>query len=100
MVYTTDLFEAVLHNDTVMVRCACGHRAFFYPNGLWWKFYRARWPYRYAEMRARFYCTHCLTMTGKRVRPVEVNRTRAAPVIKLPMPDERSWKRMIHSMRG
>ena len=100
MVYTTDLFEAVIHNDTIEVRCACGNRGLFQPHGLWWRFYLKRWPYRYGEMRRFFYCADCLRMTGKRIRPEKVGRTAATPVIKLPMPDEREWKRMMQAMRG
>lgn len=100
MIYTTDLFEAVMHHETVEVRCVCGNRALFHPNGLWWRFYRKGWPYRYAEMRPYFYCTYCLKITGNRVRPDHIDRTCKKPVIELPMPAEREWKQMIRQMRG
>ena len=99
-IFTTDLFEAVIHNETVEVRCVCGNMGLFQPHGLWWRFYLKRWPYRYGEMRRRFYCTRCLRITGNRVRPDHVGRTSERAVIKLSMPDERQWKRMMHHMRG
>lgn len=100
MTYTTDLFEAVMHDDTIEVRCVCGKVGLFYPNGLWWRFYRKRWPYRYTEMRPFFYCTYCLKMTGSRVRPNHVGRTSSPAMIDLPVPGEREWKNMIRLMRG
>lgn len=100
MVYTTDLFEAVLHNETVEVRCACKHSGLFQPHGLWWYFYRKRWPYTYPAMRRFFYCSRCLDRTGQRVKPIHVDRTSGKAVIVLPMPDEREWRRMMQNMRG
>lgn len=99
-IFTTDLFEAVIHNETVEVRCICGNIGLFQPHGLWWRFYVKRWPYRYADMRRRFYCTRCLRITGDRVRPDHVGRTTERAIIQLAMPDERQWKRMMHHMRG
>jgi hypothetical protein len=80
------LFEAVIHNETVEVRCVCGNIGLFQPHGLWWRFYLKRWPYRYGEMRRRFYCTRCLRITGNRVRPDHVGRTTERAIIQLPMP--------------
>ena len=99
-VIPTDLFEAVIHNRGVEVRCACGHGAVFAPNGLWWRFYIKRWPYEFPRARSRLYCTRCFSVNGSRVRPLHLDSTSAVPSIHLPMPDERSWKRMIQSMRG
>lgn len=98
--YTTDLFEAVIRHETIGVGCDCKHFGLFHPNGLWWRFYRKRWPYRYAEMRRYFYCTRCLVATGKRVRPNHLACVAAKPNITLPMPSEREWNEMMRRMRG
>jgi len=99
-VLPTDLFEAVLHNRGIEVRCACGNGTIFHPNGLWWRFYSKRWPYQFPQTNRRFYCARCFKVSGQRVRPHYVDATSQAPKINLPMPDERAWKRMIQSMRG
>ncbi|SES10587.1 hypothetical protein SAMN05518866_13924 [Sphingobium sp. YR768] len=96
----TDLFEAVIHNFGIEVRCICGHAVVFAANGLWWSFYVKRWPYRFSEARRRFCCTRCARSFGQRVRPDYLDATSLTPTIILPMPDEREWKRMIQSMRG
>jgi hypothetical protein len=96
----TDLFEAVVHHRSIEVKCACGNAALFHPNGLWWRFYIKRWPYRFGEMRHRFHCMYCFNTSGNRVRPIHLDACSGKATIELPMPDQRTWERMIRDMRG
>lgn len=96
----TDLFEAVIHHRTIEVKCECGNVALFHPNGLWWRFYMKRWPYRFGEMNRRFHCMYCFNVTGRRLRPIHIDATSAKPVIELSMPSSREWNEMMRRMRG
>lgn len=98
----TCLFEAAIWHYAVGVRCGCGHRAAFQPYGLWWRFHRKGWNDDLQAARARFWCRPCRLSHGRKVRPgaLRLIRPYDGPLIELPLPDEREWKRVLSRFRG
>jgi hypothetical protein len=97
----THIFEAAAWFQAVQPVCRCGHSAAFNPYGLWWRFERKGWDDHLGKARARFWCIPCSRQTGKRVRPVRLELVKPTDAdIKLPMPDEREWKRAVSRFRA
>lgn len=95
------LFEAAAWYQAVKPVCRCGHSATFDPYGLWWKFQRKMWDDDLGKAREHFWCARCKARTGKRVRPIRLDLVEPGPDdIRLPMPDEREWKRAVSRFRA
>jgi hypothetical protein len=95
----TNLFEAAVWHKAIKVTCRCGHAATFDPHGLWWYFEQRMWDMQFATVRSRFACSVCRLTLRRRVRPVSVNPTEGLGEVRLPMPDEREWKRALQRFR-
>jgi hypothetical protein len=100
IIIATSLFECVMRRQAVRVACRCGHFNHFDPAGLWWHFHRKGWQDEFRDARERFYCRPCRIRHGSLIRPVSIEPCADWPVVALPVPDERTWKRAITSMRG
>ena len=98
----TCLFEAALWAYAVKVGCGCGHFAAFNPYGLWCHFHRKGWPDDFRSARSKMWCKQCRHSTGAKVRPrrMDLIKPYSGPLIMLPMPDEREWKRAVNRFRG
>ncbi|EQB09665.1 hypothetical protein L284_18760 [Novosphingobium lindaniclasticum LE124] len=96
----TLLFEAAAWQYSIKVTCACGRSAVFDPHALWHRFQRSRWDETFAKARDRFYCRECWRTKCRKLRPVKFETCREEPTVRLPMPDEREWKRAINRFRG
>ncbi|MGQ0278481.1 MULTISPECIES: hypothetical protein [Sphingopyxis] len=97
----THLFEAAAWYQAVRPVCRCGHGASFDPYGLWWLFQRKMWDDDLGRAREKFWCARCKARTGKRIRPVRLDLVEPGKDdIRLPMPDEREWKRALSRFRA
>lgn len=92
----TTLFEAAAFHKTIKVRCpSCKREAVFHAAALWWLFQQRRWPAHLDYVPERLRCTGC----GRRGVPIVVGRD-VPTVTRLPMPDEREWKRAVSRFRS
>ncbi|SEI68961.1 hypothetical protein SAMN05518849_101566 [Sphingobium sp. AP50] len=96
----TSLFECLTWKQAVRVACQCGHFNHFDPAGLWWHFHRKGWSDEFRDAREHFYCRPCRIAGGVLVRPVSIEPCIHWPIVTLPVPGEREWKRAIARMRG
>lgn len=95
------LFEAAAWYQAVKPVCQCGHSATFDPYGIWWRFQCKMWDDSLWKAREKFWCSRCKARTGKRVRPIRLDLVKPGPEdIRLPMPDEREWKRALSRFRA
>lgn len=95
------LFEAAAWYQAVKPVCACGHSATFDPYGIWWRFQCKMWDDSLWKAREKFWCSRCKARTGRRVRPIRLDLVKPGPDdIRLPMPDEREWKRALSRFRA
>ena len=75
--------------------------ATFDPYGIWWRFQCKMWDDSLWKAREKFWCSRCKARTGKRVRPIRLDLVKPGPEdIRLPMPDEREWKRALSRFRA
>jgi len=98
----TNLFEAAAWHKAIRVACsACPHNVTFNPHGLWWYFQRKRFDDDLRAARQRFWCRECGRRIGRRIRPRPLELVEESDAhIRLPMPDEREWKRAINRFRN
>lgn len=96
----SSIFEAASWGYAIKVICRCRNEGIFEPHGLWWRFRQKKWNDDLREAAARFYCRNCSQRYGRKVRPSTIETTGEPPRIRLPMPDEREWKRAVDRYRG
>lgn len=98
----TCIFEAAAWHYGVKAECKCGHSVTFDPHGLWWYFHRRGWSDDLRLACDRMWCVPCSRAKGRKVRPARLTliRSNDADLVKLPMPDERDWKRAVNRFRG
>ncbi|WP_206377376.1 hypothetical protein [Sphingobium sp. TB-6] len=96
----TCIFEAAAWHYSVRVVCRCRREGLFDAHGLWWKFQRKGWSDDFREAKRRLYCRACTQRTGRKVRPITMETSNKPAKIRLPLPDEREWKRAVSRFRG
>jgi len=98
----TCLFEAAAWHYAVKIGCGCGHFAVFDPHGLWWHFHRHGLDDAFPAVRRKMWCSVCWRTRCARVRPrrLDLVKPYAGGLVRLTMPDEREWKRMVSRFRG
>ncbi len=98
--YST-ITDCALFHGNVAVHCpSCGHQAVFDGHALWWLFKRKGWDDRLRAAARRFRCTRCWHEQRRRKRPLDVVVTEAPATSELPMPHERTWKRLVSRQRS
>ena len=96
----TRIFEAAAYHQAVKPVCECGHSATFNPHGLWLYFDRKGWDDGLNAAREHFWCRQCAGRLGRRVRPIRIDLViETVADIRLPMPDERQWKKALSRYR-
>lgn len=96
----TNVMEAATLHKSVKAACTCGHYGVFAPLDLWWHFERKGWDDRLTSARMRFWCRVCRSRNGKKVRPARLELVEmSASDVRLPMPDDRTWKRVLSRLR-
>ena len=99
MVPTCILEVATLH-QAVKPICVCGHSAAFNAHGLWWHFKRRGWDDRLTVAGRRFWCRICHSRGRRKVHPIRMELVKASDLdVRLPMPDERTWKAEMRRIR-
>jgi hypothetical protein len=98
--HATSIFEAATWGYAVKVTCRCRQTGIFEPLGLWWRFKRKGWSDDFRDAVRCCYCRSCTKRTGRKVRPTRMETTSEPPRIRLPLPDEREWKRAVSRNRG
>lgn len=96
------IFEAAAWHYAVKVTCAfCSRSVVFNPHGLWWHFHRRGMDDRLSVAHRRFWCRDCAGRVGGRVatRPLELVQE-SEDDVKLTMPPEGEWKRIINRFRN
>ncbi len=97
----TNIFEAAAYHHTIKVECGkCRHVNYFQPHGLWWRFQRKGWDDDFRSAKDRLYCWDCWKRLKRKVRPTRIETCKNPPKLKLPLPDEREWKRALNRYRG
>jgi hypothetical protein len=98
----TCLFEAAAWHYAVKIGCGCGHFAFFDSHGLWWHFHRRGLDDAFPSVRQKMWCTVCWHTQFAKVRPrrLDLVKPHAGALVRLPLPDDREWKRMVNRFRG
>ncbi|WIW90377.1 hypothetical protein K3M67_20320 (plasmid) [Sphingobium sp. V4] len=98
--HATRIFEAATWGYAVKVTCRCRRTCTFEAHGLWWRFKRKGWSDDFRDAVRCLYCRSCTERTGRKVRPTLMETTNEPPHIRLPLPDEREWKRAVSRNRG
>jgi len=97
--YITD---CALFHANIRVECRrCGWTKIFSGYALWWLFERKSWDDALQAARRRFRCSNCSLPGGRHSMAVELSVTRDDPTgPQPPMPDERTWKRLVSRSRS
>jgi hypothetical protein len=67
---------------------------------LWWHFERRGWDDRLFDARKRFCCTACQANNRRKIRPTRLELVGwCESDLQLPLPDERTWKRIMRQIR-
>lgn len=96
----TSIFEAALWGYSVKISCRCRRAGVFEPHGLWWRFKRKGWSDDFRDAVRCCYCQSCSQRHGRKIRPVSMETSNEPPRIRLPLPDEREWKKAVSQHRG
>jgi hypothetical protein len=94
------LEAAAWHYAIKPVCRVCGHHAVFDPHGLWWLFERKGWDDRLTVAAGRFYCLACRRDRRAHVRRAALYLVKDEPTVRLPLPPESQWKRVVSRMRS
>lgn len=96
----TTIFEAAAWHYSIRVSCSrCANASIFDAAGLWWHFHSKCWDEHFAAAPQRFYCMACALGGLPRVRPRRLEAVKDKPVIVLPLPSDRDWKRAVRRFR-
>ena len=96
----TNAFEAAAWRYTVKIACPCGHAITLDPHGLWWACERRGRSDRFIDIARRCYCARCYLAFNRKVRPTVSACSHEPPTLRLPMPNEREWKRALSRFRA